>query len=61
MKLLLKSTRKGSTKQFEILSYDPATKKGRVLGEMGVEFETAMDKETLIKYGYKVVQEGANA
>jgi len=58
MKLYLQSTREGQeAKRFEVLSYDPTTQKGIVKGGMGVEFETDMRKETLVKYGYKVVKE----
>jgi hypothetical protein len=56
MKIYLESTRSGTTKRFEVLNYNAETKKGVVLGEMGTEFETAMDKETLVKYGYKVIK-----
>lgn len=57
MKLWLESTKEGTTKRFQVLNYNPETKKGLVLGEMGTEFETAMDKETLVKYGYRVIKE----
>lgn len=56
MKLWLESTKGGVVKRFEVLSYDPETKKGIVIGEVGTKFETDMAKETLIKYGYKVVK-----
>jgi len=57
MKLYLESTKGGVVKRFEVLSYDPETKKGIVIGEVGTKFETDMAKETLVKYGYKVVKE----
>jgi hypothetical protein len=57
MKLYLESTREQTKgKRYAVLSYDPETKKGIVQGEQGSKFETAMDKETLVKYGYKVVK-----
>ena len=57
MKLYLESTRANTLgKRFEVLSYDPETKKGIVVGEIGTKFETDMAKETLLKYGYKVVK-----
>lgn len=58
MKVYLQSTREGQeSKRFEVLSYDAETQKGIVKGGMGVEFETDMRKETLVKYGYRVVKE----
>jgi len=56
MKLWLESTKGEVVKRFEVLSYDPETKKGIVIGEVGTKFETDMAKETLVKYGYKVVK-----
>jgi hypothetical protein len=56
MKLYLESTKGEVVKRFEVLSYDPETKKGIVIGEVGTKFETDMAKETLVKYGYKVVK-----
>lgn len=56
MKLYLESTKGGVVKRFEVLSYDAETKKGIVIGEVGTKFETDMAKETLVKYGYKVVK-----
>lgn len=57
MKLYLQSTKPGQeAKRFEVLSYDPETKKGIVVGSVGTKFETDMAKETLVKYGYKVVR-----
>jgi predicted CoA-binding protein len=40
---------------FDIISYNPATKKGKLLGNYGVKFETDLSVETLKKLGYKVV------
>ncbi len=57
MKLWLESTKGNVVKRFEVLSYDPETKKGIVIGAVGTKFETDMAKETLIKYGYKVIKE----
>ena len=58
MRLFLESTREKTLgKRYEVLSYDNETKKGIVQGEHGSKFETAMDKETLVKYGYRVVKE----
>jgi len=56
MKLYLESIKGEVVKRFEVLSYDPETKKGIVIGEVGTKFETDMAKETLVKYGYKVVK-----
>jgi len=56
MKLYLESIKGEVVKRFEVLSYDAATKKGIVIGDVGTQFETDMAKETLIKYGYKVVR-----
>jgi len=56
MKLWLESTKGEVVKRFEVLSYNPETKKGIVIGEVGTKFETDMAKETLVKYGYKVVK-----
>jgi len=57
MKLFLESTREQTRgKRYEVLSYDPETQKGVVKGEHGSQFETDMKKETLVKYGYKVVK-----
>ena len=57
MKLYLESTREQTKgKRYLVLSYDPETQKGQVQGEHGSKFETDMRKETLVKYGYKVVQ-----
>lgn len=57
MKLFLQSTR-DPAKRFEVLEYNAETKKGVVKGSHGHNFETDMRKETLLKYGYKVVKEG---
>lgn len=58
MKLFLQSTKPGhEDKRFTILKFDPETKRGVVVGEMGVEFDTDLSKEALIKWGYKVVRE----
>lgn len=57
MKLYLQCTKPGGeAKRFEVLSYDPETKKGQVIGALGVKFEADMAKESLLKYGYKVVK-----
>ena len=58
MKLFLQSTKEGrEPRRFEVLSYDPETKKGCVIGALGVEFEADMSNEKLLQYGYKVVKE----
>jgi hypothetical protein len=58
MNLILQSTREGKEDvRFEILRYDPGTKRGVLLGSMGVEFESDLSKEALLKAGYKVVKE----
>ncbi len=55
MKVYLEST-KGTGTRFEVLSYDPETKKGRVIGMMGKEFSADMSKDNLLKTGYKVIK-----
>lgn len=58
MKLFVQSTRPGKEDvRFAILKFDAETKKGILIGEMGVEFESDLSKDNLIKYGYKVVKE----
>ena len=58
MKLYIQSTRPGmEDKRFEVLAYDPETKKGKVIGGMGTEFETDMSKESLLQYGYRIIKE----
>lgn len=52
----LVSTKPGIDKKFKVISYNPETKKGRIIGAMGVEFDTDMSKDALFKAGYKVVQ-----
>lgn len=60
MKLFLQSTRPGKEKlRFEILSYNPETKQGVLLGSMGVKFDANLEKEHLLNAGYKVVKEEA--
>lgn len=60
MKLFLQSTKEGKeATRFEIKAFDPETKRGVIIGGIGVEFETDLSKENLVKYGYKVVKEGA--
>ena len=61
MKIYLEST-KGTGMRFEVLTYNPETKKGRIIGAVGKEFSADMSKENLTKTGYKVirvVEEGA--
>jgi hypothetical protein len=52
----LVSTKPDSDKKFKVISYNQETKKGRIIGAMGVEFDTDMSKEALLKSGYKVVK-----
>ena len=52
----IKSMKPGSDLEFKVVSYDPATKKGRIIGTLGKEFDCDMSKEALIKAGYKVVR-----
>ena len=52
----LVSTKPDSDKKFKVISYNQETKKGRIIGDMGVEFDTDMSKEALLKSGYKVVK-----
>ena len=53
----LVSTKPDSDKKFKVVSYNPLTKKGRIIGAMGVEFDADMSKEALLKSVYKVVKE----
>lgn len=48
---------------FDIVSYDPETKRGRLRGKHGTVFEENMDREFLKKQGYRVapVKETENA
>jgi hypothetical protein len=55
MKLYLEST-KGTDTRFEVVSYDPETKKGRIIGTLGKEFSADMSKENLLKTGYRVIK-----
>lgn len=58
MKLFVQSTRPGKEDlRFEVLSYDPETRQGVLLGSMGTEFDTDLSKENLLKNGYKIVKE----
>lgn len=58
MKLYVQSTREGKEDlRFEIKQYDPETKRGVIIGSMGVEFDTDLSKENLLKNGYKIVKE----
>lgn len=50
----LVSTREGGP-TFEIISYNPETKTGKLRGNYGTVFEHSMDVEHLKKLGYKVV------
>lgn len=54
----LVSTKPGTDKKFRVISYDQETKKGCIIGTMGVEFDADMSKEALLKSGYKVMKEG---
>ena len=49
---ILKSTKPGGP-VFEILQYDPDTKMG-VLKGTGAEFKHSLDKEHVVKYGYRI-------
>ena len=54
MKLFLQSTVKPAVR-FEVLSFDPETKRGKLKSmAFGTVFEENMDKEYLIKYGYRI-------
>ena len=54
-KLYLESTRKPNL-HFEVLAYDPETKKGKIMGSLGTPFDADMSKEALLKSGYKVIK-----
>ena len=52
MKLFVQSLRDPSIR-FEVLSFDPATKRGRIKSlRYGSEFDEPLDKETLTQLGY---------
>ena len=58
VKLFVQSTRPGhEDKKFEILEFNPETKKGVLIGAMNVRFDADLSKEALLKDGYKVVKE----
>jgi hypothetical protein len=40
---------------FDIISYSPETKKGKLRGNYGVVFETDLSIETLKKLEYKII------
>ena len=42
--------------RFRVVSYNPETKVGVLIGALGAEFETNMDKERLQKNNYTVKQ-----
>ena len=54
--LYIQSTKPGGQVKFRILSYDPATKKGRIIGSMGKAFDCDLSKENLFRTGYTVVR-----
>ena len=54
--LLVQSIAKPELK-FLIVRVDPATKKARLRGTTGVEFDEILSKEKLAELGYKVVRE----
>lgn len=58
MQLYLVSTQRPDVR-FKILSYDPATQQGRLIGSVGVEFEESLAKDYLQARGYKIVKEEA--
>jgi hypothetical protein len=51
------STKPGCDMKFTVVSYNPETKKGRIIGSLGKEFDCDMSKEALLKAGYKVTKE----
>jgi len=58
MKLWVQSTKPGGEdKRFEVVAYDPVTKKGKVKSKMGTVFDEDLSKEFLVKHGYKIVKE----
>ena len=56
MQLYLVSTQRPDVR-FRILSYDPATQKGRLVGSVGIEFEESLAKDYLLAKGYTIVRE----
>ena len=50
----VKSSHGGHT--YDVVSYNPETKRGKLKGQYGVVFETDMSVENLKKLGYKVVR-----
>lgn len=56
MKLFVQSTL-DSERRFEVLSFNPETKKGMLKSvRYGSEFDADLSKEWLIKNGYKLVR-----
>lgn len=56
MKIYLQSTKGNPDTKFEVLSYDPETKKGMIMGSLGKSFPADMSKEALAKSGYRVIK-----
>jgi hypothetical protein len=54
-KYALQSTKRNGPR-FDILSYNATTEMAVLLGGCGVKFEESLNKERLLKYGYKVVR-----
>lgn len=57
MKVFIESTRTPGLR-FELLEFNPDTKKAILIGPMGAKFERTITKPELEKYGYKLVREG---
>jgi len=47
---------KNPTVRFEVLSYDKETKVAKLLGEYGTEFSRELSKESMAKFGYRIVK-----
>ena len=57
MNLYVQSTRPGKEDlRFKVLSFDPETKEGVLIGSCNVKFKANLDKEALQKDGYTVVK-----
>lgn len=47
---------KNPTVRFEVVAYDKETKTAKLKGEYGAEFSRDVSKESLAKFGYKLVK-----
>lgn len=52
MPVLYLESIKNPTHRFRILKYDPDTKQGKLIGDLGCEFKQDLSRETIEKRGY---------